>query len=76
LAAFTGDQRFFLSWAQAWRSLSTPEDIQRRALTDNHSPGEFRTNGIVRNIDAWYAAFGATPQSKLYLPPEQRVRIW
>lgn len=76
LDGFTGDQRFFLSWAQIWRSLSTPEDIQRRALTDNHSPGAFRTNGIVRNVDAWYAAFGVTPDDKLYLPPEQRVRIW
>lgn len=76
LDGFTGDQRFFLSWAQVWRSLSTPEDIQRRALTDNYSPGEFRTNGVVRNVDAWYAAFVVTPQSKLYLPPEQRVRIW
>jgi endothelin-converting enzyme/putative endopeptidase len=76
LDGFTGDQRFFLSWAQVWRSLSTPEDIQRRALTDNHSPGEFRTNGIVRNVDAWYAAFGVTPASRLYLPPEQRVQIW
>ncbi|MBL8771181.1 MAG: M13 family metallopeptidase [Phenylobacterium sp.] len=76
LDGFTGDQRFFLSWAQIWRSLSTPEDIRRRALTDNHSPGEFRTNGIVRNLDAWYAAFGAPPDAKLYLPPEERVRIW
>jgi putative endopeptidase len=73
---FTGDQRFFLSWAQIWRSLVTEGEERRRLLSDNHSPGEFRTNGVVRNVDAWYDAFGVKPGDKLYLPPEQRVRIW
>ncbi len=72
----TGDQRFFLGWAQAWRK-KTREDAERaNLLTDPHSPAYYRTNGIVRNVDAWYAAFDVKPGDKLYLPPEQRVRIW
>jgi predicted metalloendopeptidase len=73
---FTGDQRFFLSWAQVWRSLVTESEERRRLLSDPHSPGEFRVNGIVRNVDAWYEAFDVKPGDKLYLPPEARVRIW
>jgi endothelin-converting enzyme/putative endopeptidase len=73
---FTGDQRFFLSWAQVWRSLVTESEERRRLLSDPHSPGEFRVNGIVRNVDAWYQAFDVKPGDKLYLPPEARVRIW
>lgn len=72
----TGEQRFFLAWAQIWRSRVLPEEQRRRVLVDNHSAGEFRTNGIVRNVDAWYGAFGIKPGDKLYLPPEQRVKIW
>jgi predicted metalloendopeptidase len=45
-------------------------------MTGPHSPAEFRVNGVVRNLDAWYEAFGVKPGDKLYLPPEQRVRIW
>jgi putative endopeptidase len=73
---FTGDQRFFLAWAQLWRNVTGEAEIRRRILSDVHSPGEFRVNGVVRNIDAWYEAFGVKPGDKLYLPPEQRVRIW
>ena len=73
---FTGDQRFFMSWAQVWRSLVTESEERRRLLSDPHSPGEFRVNGIVRNVDAWYDAFGVKPDDKLYLGPEARVRIW
>lgn len=76
LSGFTGDQRFFLSWAQVWRGLMTESETRRRLLTDNHSPNEFRVNGVVRNVDAWYKAFNVKPNDKLYLPPEQRVRIW
>lgn len=72
----TGDQRFFLAWAQIWRSRVLPDEERRRVLVDNHSAGEFRTNGIVRNVDAWYEAFGVKPGDRLYLPPEQRVTIW
>jgi endothelin-converting enzyme/putative endopeptidase len=73
---FTGDQRFFMAWAQLWRNLMTDAENRRRTLSDPHSAGEFRVNGIVRNVDAWYDAFGVKPDNKLYLPPENRVRIW
>ncbi len=76
IGGFTGDQRFFLSWAQLWRNVMTEGETRRRILSDNHSPGEFRVNGIVRNVDAWYKAFNVKPGDKLYLPPEKRVRIW
>jgi endothelin-converting enzyme/putative endopeptidase len=72
----TGDQRFFLSWAQAWRSLMRDDVLRSMIVTNPHSPPEYRVNGVVRNVDAWYEAFGVTPQHALYLPPEQRVRIW
>jgi endothelin-converting enzyme/putative endopeptidase len=73
---FTGDQRFFLAWAQLWRNITSEAETRRRILSDVHSPGEFRVNGIVRNVDAWYEAFGVKPGDRLYLPPEQRVKIW
>jgi putative endopeptidase len=72
----TGDQRFFLAWAQVWRSSQREENARNRLRTDSHSPEEYRVNGVVRNIDAWYEAFGITPDHALYLPPEERVRIW
>ncbi|HEY0325287.1 MAG TPA: M13-type metalloendopeptidase, partial [Allosphingosinicella sp.] len=72
----TGDQRFFLSWAQVWRSKEREGALRQQVLTDPHSPDEFRVNGAVRNIDAWYRAFNVTPDDELYLPPEQRVHIW
>ena len=72
----TGDQRFFLAWAQVWRSAQREAAGRQRLLTDPHSPEEFRTNGAVRNHDAWYEAFNVTPDDELYLPPEQRIRIW
>ncbi|WP_439534474.1 M13 family metallopeptidase [Polymorphobacter sp.] len=73
---FTGDQRFFLAWAQVWRNITSEGETRRRTLADPHSPGEFRVNGVVRNVDAWYTAFNIKPTDKLYLPPEKRVRIW
>ncbi len=72
----TGDQRFFLAYAQAWQSKLREGAARSRLLTDPHSPPFFRVNGIVRNVDAWYAAFGVKPGDKLYLSPEQRVHIW
>ena len=72
----TGDQRFFLGVAQVWRA-AIRDDAQRRLLvTDPHSPAHFRSNGPVRNVDAWYAAFDIKPTDPMYLPPDQRVRIW
>ncbi|MCV6604414.1 MAG: M13 family metallopeptidase, partial [Porticoccaceae bacterium] len=76
IGGLTGDQRFFLAYAQVWRG-KTREQRQIQLLkSDPHSPGEFRVNGIVRNVDAWYEAFNVQPGDALYLPPEQRVRIW
>ncbi|WP_228241887.1 M13 family metallopeptidase [Porphyrobacter sp. GA68] len=72
----TGDQRFFLAWAQVWRSMQREENARQRLKTGPHSLEEFRVNGVVRNMDAWYEAFNVTPDDALYLPPEQRVRIW
>jgi len=72
----TGDQRFFLGWAQVWRSLMREEAMRNQVLNGPHSPGIYRANGPVRNMDAWYAAFDVTPEDDLYLPPDQRVTIW
>jgi putative endopeptidase len=72
----TGEQRFFLGFAQVWRELIRDEALRNRVLTDPHSPARFRVNGVVRNVDAWYEAFGVKPGDALYLPPEQRVHIW
>jgi endothelin-converting enzyme/putative endopeptidase len=76
LDGYTGDQRFFMSWAQMWRNIMLPDEARRMALSDPHSPSQFRVNGVVRNIDAWYAAFGVKEDDALYLKPEERVRIW
>ena len=72
----TGDQRFFLGWAQVWRAKAREDETRRRLVTDPHSPPEYRVNGVVRNLDAWYDAFDVTAEDALYLPPEERVRIW
>jgi endothelin-converting enzyme/putative endopeptidase len=72
----TGDQRFFLAWAQVWRTQYREGALRERVLTDPHSPSEFRVNGVVRNVDAWYRAFNVQPGDRLYLPPDQRVKIW
>lgn len=72
----TGDQRFFLAWAQVWQSKDREDLARQRVETDPHSPPYFRINGVVRNIDAWYDAFDVKPGDALYLAPEDRVRIW
>ena len=72
----TGDQRFFLSFGQIWRSKMRDEALRNQVQTNPHSPGPYRANGPVRNFDAWYKAFNVKPGDKLYLPPEKRVRIW
>jgi predicted metalloendopeptidase len=73
---FTGDQRFFLAYAQSWQDKTREGALRQLLLTNPHAPAEYRVNGIVRNVDAWYAAFDVKPGDKLYLPPEQRVHIW
>ena len=72
----TGDQRFFIAYAQAWQGKDREDALREQILTDPHSPDKYRTNGIVRNVDAWYKAFNVQPGDKLYLPPEQRVHVW
>jgi len=76
LDGLTGDQRFFLSFAQVWRSKYRDDALRNQVLSDVHSPATFRVNGQLPNIEAWYAAFGVTPGDKLYVKPEERVRIW
>jgi putative endopeptidase len=73
---FTPAQRFFLSWAQIWRSNALPETQAQLILTDPHSPGRHRANGPLVNMDAWYQAFAVQPDSKMYVAPEKRIRIW
>jgi putative endopeptidase len=76
LAQLSGEQRFFLGWAQIWRARYRDERLRNLVLSDFHSPYQYRINGVVRNIDAWYAAFGVTPGDALYLAPAERVQIW
>jgi putative endopeptidase len=72
---YSADQRFFLGWAQNYRSKAREASIRRSLLTDAHAPAEYRAD-IVRNIDAWYGAFEVKPGQGLYLTPDARVRIW
>lgn len=76
LDGLTGDQRFFLAWAQEWRSLIREESLRTQVMSDPHSPDRFRVIGPLRNLDAWYAAFDVRSTDPLYLPPEQRVHVW
>jgi predicted metalloendopeptidase len=73
---FTGEQRFFLGWAQVWRRKYRDEELLKRLVTDPHSPSEFRANGPASNIDAFYDAFGVKAGDRLYRPPDERVKIW
>ena len=73
---FTGDQRFFLGWAQVWRRIYRDAELRNRLLTDSHSPSEYRTNGVLRNMDAFVEAFGVEAGDGMWLPPEERVEIW
>jgi len=72
----TGDQRFFLSYSQIWQRKFREDALLARLKSDPHSPGQYRANGIVRNFDQWYEAFDVQPGDALYLPPEERVKIW
>jgi putative endopeptidase len=73
---FTPDQRFFLNWSQVWRNNTLPETAAQRIVTDNHSPGMYRSNGPLTNIDAFYKAFDVKFGDKMYKAPEQRTKIW
>ncbi len=73
---FTGDQRFFMSWAQVWRGKTRDDALLNMLLTDPHSPESVRGEAPLRNIDSWYDAFDVSEEDALYLPPEDRVRVW
>jgi putative endopeptidase len=76
LDGVTGDQRVFYGWAQVWRGTSRDDALRQQIVSDPHSPPHERVIGPMRNVDAWYDAFGVKPGDAEYLPPEQRVRIW
>lgn len=76
LDGFTGEQRVFLGWAQAWRSKSREEAMRNLVATNPHAPAIFRVNGVVRNIPEFYELFDVKEGDALYLPPEERVKIW
>lgn len=73
---FSGAQRFFMGWAQAWRSKAREQYLRNQVMADPHAPEEFRANAPLSNIDAFYEAFNVKPGDKLYVAPEKRVRIW
>ncbi len=76
IGGLTGDQRFFLGWAQIWRAMAREEAARQQLQVDPHSPAEYRVNGVVPNIDEWYTAFDVKEGDKLYIAPENRIRIW
>jgi putative endopeptidase len=76
LDGFNGDQRVFIGFAQVWQALSRDEALRNQVGTDPHSPAKFRANGPVRNVPEFYSAFDVQPADALYLPPEERVKIW
>ena len=76
IGGLTGDQRFFIGWAQIWRSKYRDAELKRRLAVDPHSPTEYRCNGVIRNLPEFYEAFGVKEGDKLWLPPDRRVRIW
>jgi predicted metalloendopeptidase len=75
VGGLSGDQQFFLSFAQSWRQKDREPALRNRILADGHAPDEYRAS-TVRNVDAWYATFDVTPGQKLYLAPADRVRVW
>jgi len=76
IEGYTGDQRFFMGWAQVWRTAWREPALRQALQTGAHSPGEFRTNGIVPHMDAFHDAFNTSPGDPMYLAPEDRIRIW
>ena len=74
--SFSGDQRFFLGWAQGWRSRIRDEALRERLLSDPHSPAEYRVNGVVTNLPAFHQAFATTPRDRLFTPPDRQIVLW
>jgi putative endopeptidase len=73
---FTPAQRFFINWSQVWRNNILPESAAQLILTDPHSPGMYRSNAPLVNIDAWYNAFDVKPGDKMFKPENERTKIW
>ncbi len=76
IGGLTGEQRFFLAWAQVWREKNREDALRSQLTADPHSPGRFRVLGPLANVDAWYEAFGVKPGDKMYIAPEKRARLW
>ena len=76
LDGLTGDQRFFLGFAQVWRAKLRDDALRKQIVSDVHSPGKERVNGVVRNMEEWYAAFHVNYGDPMYLSPKERVNIW
>ncbi|HYR30019.1 MAG TPA: M13-type metalloendopeptidase, partial [Thermoanaerobaculia bacterium] len=76
LDGFTGEQRVFLAWGQKWRAIYREDALRQQLIGDPHSPGMVRSSAPLRNVDAWYAAFGVKEGDKNYVKPEDRVKIW
>ena len=76
LDGFTGDQRVFLGWAQAWRGKVSDDYVRKQVVSDPHSPRQFRVIGPARNVDGWYEAFNVQSGDKMFVAPADRARIW
>ncbi len=75
IGGLSGEQRFFLAFAQRWRKLQSEAALRKQIAADTHAPGEYRSD-TVRNVDGWYKAYEIAPKDKLYLKPEERLRVW
>ena len=73
---YTGDQRFFMGWSQIWRRKYRDEALRNRLMTDPHSPSHYRVIGILSNMPEFYKAFDVKEGDKMYIKPEDRVKIW
>jgi len=76
LDGYTGDQRYYIAYGQSWRQKDRDGRLRAQLLSNPHSPPKYRVDGVVRNDDAWFAAFNVKPGDKLYLAPKDRVRLW
>jgi predicted metalloendopeptidase len=76
LDGFTGDQRFFIGWAQVWARKYREDELRKRLKTDPHSPAEYRCNGVLRNMPQFAQTYGVKAGDRLYLPPAEIVRVW
>ena len=72
----TGDQRFFIGWAQVWRRNMREKALRQRILTDPHSPGNYRVIGTLQNMPEFYEAFDVKEGDEMFIPVEKRVKIW